>query len=187
MREDLCQLSSPRQHPPSPSPFKPIATLLAATTEELLLGAPFFAFKVHELKNGAQRLAGWVSFALRWILKIPKKSFADDTKRGAVVGMPDDCAAIQRDLNRLQNCAERNLLKGNANSCPWGGITLTHQNTLSADQLESSFAEKAVGNVIDDELTMRQQCALAAQKANSILGYIRRDIASKSREAIPPL
>ena len=43
-------LSCPRQHPPSPSPFKPIATLLAASTKELLLGAPLFAFKVHERK-----------------------------------------------------------------------------------------------------------------------------------------
>lgn len=60
MWKDLCWLSSPRQHPPSPPPFKSIATLLAATTEELLLGAPFFAFKVHKLKNVAQKLAGWV-------------------------------------------------------------------------------------------------------------------------------
>lgn len=41
-------LLSPRQHPPSSSSFQAIATLLAANTEELLLGTLFFAFKVCE-------------------------------------------------------------------------------------------------------------------------------------------
>jgi len=119
-------------------------------------------------------------------LLLSNESFADGRKQGAVVGVPDDCAALQRDLNRLQKWAEI-LLRRNANSSSWGGITLTHQNTLRADQLESSFAEKAVGNLVDDKSIMSQQCALTAQAANSILGYIRRDIASRLREAIFPL
>ena len=40
---------------------------------------------------------------------------------------------------------------------------------------------------MDDKLNMRQQCALAARKANGILGSMRRGVASRDREVIVPL
>ncbi|TRZ23804.1 hypothetical protein HGM15179_003314 [Zosterops borbonicus] len=43
---------------------------------------------------------------------------------------------------------------------------------------ESSPAEKDLGVPMDSELSMSQQCALVAKKANGILEWVRRSIAS---------
>ncbi|GAB0181375.1 mitochondrial enolase superfamily member 1 [Grus japonensis] len=87
--------------------------------------------------------------------------FANDTKLCGVVDTLEGRDAIQTDLDRLERLGEE-----------W---------------TESSPEEKDLGVLIDEKLNMSRQCALAAQKANRVLGCIKRGVTSRSREVILPL
>jgi len=123
-------------------------------------------------------------------LECTLRKFPGDTRLGGMVDTPEACAAIQRDLDRLESWAERNLMKFNKGKCRVLHLRRNNpidQHRLGADLLESSSAERDLGVLVDDSLTMSQQCALAAKKANGTLGCTKRSVASRPREVLLPL
>jgi len=55
------------------------------------------------------------------------------------------------------------------------------------DSARKLSVEKDLGVLVDDRLTMSQQCALAAKKASGILGRTKKSVASRSRKVLLPL
>ncbi|GAB0184411.1 mitochondrial enolase superfamily member 1 [Grus japonensis] len=113
----------------------------------------------------------------------------DDTKLWGMVDTLKGRDAIQRDLDRLERWTHAVLMKLNKAKYKvlhMGQGNPKHKYRLGRKWIDGNPEEKDLGVLVDEKLNMTQQRALAAQKVNCILGYIRRSVTSRSRELILP-
>ena len=122
-------------------------------------------------------------------IKCTVSKFVDDTVLSGAVDTAKGRDAIHRGLGKLETGTYVNIMRSNkvkSKVLHLGRSNLRHVCMLR-ELSESSPAEKDVGVLIDEKLNVRHHCALVAKKADSILGFIRRGVASMEREVIVPL
>ena len=97
---------------------------------------------------------------------------------------------MQMDFDRLEIWACEDLMKSNMKEymvlhLVWDSPQYEYR--LKNEWFESRPTEKGLGIVVDETLDQSQQCVLAAQKDNHILGYLKRSKTSRSSKLIFPL
>ena len=106
--------------------------------------------------------------------------FADDTKMFRKIISENDSIIVQNDIETLEQWTNDWLLKFNIKKChvltigKHENIQHTHRYKLENNELEHVAEEKDLGVTFDSELTFEDHISMKVNKANAILGLIRR-------------
>ena len=112
--------------------------------------------------------------------------FADDTKIYSEINKAGAKGLLQKDLDSLQKWSDTWLLKFHPNKCKVVTVNISRkkQNSLGTYhlydnegrevELEQSDGEKDIGVLVDEHLNFSRHIQTQVNKANSIMGLIRR-------------
>ena len=105
--------------------------------------------------------------------------FADDTKVFRNVKTDTDKESFQDDLTKLVKWSEKWQILFNFGKCKCihiGHGNMSKEYFMGNTILGTSVKEKDLGVTVSADMTVSEQCGLAAAKGNQILGLIRRNI-----------
>lgn len=134
------------------------------TNHASILGPILFNFFIKDLDDGSE---------------CTLSKFASDLEP-RMADIPEGCAAIHADM--LEKWASRNLvqfpIKGKCQVLHQGVEQPQASVRVGNHLTRKQFAENDLGVLVETALNMGHQYVLAARKANSILSYTKRSVAS---------
>ena len=113
--------------------------------------------------------------------------FADDTKLYRKVNSFEDSSLLQADLDKLVTWSLKWQMSFNVGKCKV--LHIGHSNhgfdySMNGVNLDSVDEERDLGVVLSGSLKPSKQCAIAASRANRILGLIKRNFCHLGREVV---
>ena len=113
------------------------------------------------------------------MLSSSKLSFADDLKVFRVILAPNDCIALQEDINTTLTWCADNGMRVNSTKCKVISFTrsnnpICHQYTMDSDTVHRVTSICDLGITIDAKLRFNDHIGIISAKAFSVLGFIRR-------------
>ena len=157
---------------------------------------------VHNIQSGIPQgtVLGPVLFII-YINSLPEAvaeselfMFADDTKVFKEINNTADSEALQQDLNSMWTWSESTLLKFHPDKCKSmtlrrGNEAPTRSYTMNdgAHNLEQVTTEKDIGLLVDSRLQFEEHIQSKVNKANSVMGIIRRTYAFLNKDNFLPL
>ena len=106
--------------------------------------------------------------------------FADDAKIFGSVCTTDDIIKLQDDLNKLTEFSAKWQLPFNIGKCKSLHIRKNNQHhiyEMNGHKLNQVQEEKDLGVLIDDELKFHKQISAVIEKANMVLGIVKKSFA----------
>ena len=106
--------------------------------------------------------------------------FADDTKIFRKITSVEDSVALQSDIDRLESWSKKWLLRFHPDKChvlslgKIENIIHAHRYSICGREMEHVGEEKDLGVVIDSELSFDEHISAKVNKANAMVGLIRR-------------
>jgi ribonucleases P/MRP protein subunit RPP40 len=116
--------------------------------------------------------------------------FADDTKLGRGVSTDQEVEALKMDLQKMFEWSQDWQMLFNTDKCKVIHMGRNNKEVvykMGSHEIGKSVQEKDLGIIIDKSGKSSEQCIMAAKKANSILGMIKRNIKFKSKQVIVKL
>ena len=117
------------------------------------------------------------------------KLFADDTKIYANVNTIENQERLQEDINNLMEWSNSWQLKFNKSKCKHLHLGRNTDTTykIEGENIEKITEEKDLGVTIDSQLKFQKHIGIQVQKANKILGLIRRSFSYLDEEMFTTL